>query len=204
MATGYPDDNAEAQSSFWLELDGKLLSFSKGEFLFAQGADVENMYFLQSGGIRLLRHTPEGDKVILHTASAGELIAEASLFSDHYHCSAITDYPSRVYSLPRRQLLHTLSTRAKLSLQVLKTLSQQIRDLRGLLEIRNIRSAEQRILAYLRSRADPGGRVALTLSLRDTAYKLGLAHETLYRALRKLENHGLIERPQARTVILKQ
>ena len=204
MATGQQEDRMTAQISFWQKLGGKPWSLKKGDTLFSQGTRVENMYFLESGSVKLQRYTPEGDRVILHTATPGELIAEASLFSEHYHCSAILDQPSQIYRLRREQLLHTLSIRPEVSLQFLKTLSQQIRDLRGLLEIRNIRSAEQRILAYLRSRAEADGKVELTLSLRDTAYKLGLAHETLYRALSKLEQQGLIERPQARILILRQ
>ena len=81
--------------------------------------------------------------------------------------------------------------------------ARQIRDLRGLHEIRNIRSAEARIFTYLTSQADKTGKIKLDMSLRDMAYKLGLAHETLYRALRNLETNGLLERPATGEFIIK-
>jgi len=72
--------------------------------------------------------------------------------------------------------------------------ARQIRDLRGLIEIRNIRSASDRILAYLNSMADSDGKAEISYSVRDMAYKLGLAHETAYRALRQLEQGGRLRR----------
>ena len=191
------------QNAAWLEFGGDLQPFDKGEYLFTQGKPVENMYYLESGRATLLRHTREGDSVLMHVATAGELVAEASLFSEHYHCSARIEQPSLIYRIERGQLMQKLSAQPELYRQLLKLLSQQIRDLRSLIEIRNIRSAEERILAYLRSIADAGGGVELEIPLREVAYKLGLAHETLYRCLKKLEGRGLLSRSNPGELIVK-
>ena len=42
------------------------------------------------------RFTIEGRPVIMHMADAGESFAEASLFSDVYHCNAVATVPSEI------------------------------------------------------------------------------------------------------------
>lgn len=162
------------------------------------------MFFIVSGRAKLIRHSIEGDDVVLHIATAGELIAEASFFSKAYHCSAIIDKPSDIKHVDRDSALQIILENKQSSLQVMQLFARQVRDLRGLHEIRNIRSAQQRVLAYLTSEANLNAEVSLNMSLRDMAYKLGLAHETLYRALHQLEKKGQLTRPAAGKIILNK
>ena len=160
------------------------------------------MHLIQQGRVKLIRHSLAGENIVLHVATAGEMIAEASFFSENYHCSAVADQPSKVLSIDRDSALNTIINSPQTSQTVMHLFAQQIRDLRGLHEIRNIRSAEQRVLAYLNKLANEKGELQLEMSLQDMAYKLGLAHETLYRALSKLEASGKIQRPATTAFIL--
>ncbi len=188
----------------WLNFETPSLHLKKGEPLFKQGATIERMYLIASGRVKLQRHTREGDTVILHVGTAGEMIAEASLFSETYHCTAIIDQSAEIHTLERDLALAQILQNPGNSQKILKLFSRQIRDLRGLIETRNIRSAQSRTLAYLSSIAGPDGQVVLHTSLRDIAYKLGLAHETLYRELRMLEKNGMIRRPEPGIIFLQQ
>ena len=188
----------------WLNFDTPALFLDKGESLFQQGATIERMFVLVRGRVRLLRHTVEGNAVVLHSGRAGEMIAEASLFSDTYHCSAIVDQHAEFHTLERNAALAQILDSPGNSRRVLKLLSHQVRNLRGLIEVRNIRSAQSRILAYLSNMAGSDGRVILNASLRDIAYKLGLAHETLYRELSLLEKNGQITRPEPGIIKIQQ
>jgi len=181
----------------WLQFDPEPLPLRKGDVLFAQGEAICNMHFVASGRIKLIRHTVDGDTSLLHIATAGEMIAEASLFSDNYHCSAVADRPSQIRRINRDVMLAQLLDNKQTSKAVLALFARQIRDLRGLIETRNIRSARQRILAYLNGIADPDGRAEIPFSVRDMAYKLGLAHETVYRELRQLEADASLRREGA-------
>jgi len=62
--------------------------------LFHQGNAVENIYVVRRGRIKLIRNTVDGNPVVLQLAMAGDIIAEASLFSDEYHCSAVVESQS--------------------------------------------------------------------------------------------------------------
>ena len=188
----------------WLDFDTPPLCLDKGKHLFNQGEAIERMYFIAGGRVKLLRHTHEGGTVILQAGTTGEMIAEASLFSETYHCSAIIEQSAKIYTLRRDFVLSRILDNPANSHQVLKLFSHQIRDLRGLIEVRNIRSAQARTLTYLRSVAEANGQIVLHTPLRDIANQLGLAHETLYRELRQLEEKGMIDRSSAGIIKLQQ
>ena len=75
-----------------------------GQALFRQGDAVTAIFAVERGRLRLIRHTVDERKVVLHTARAGELLAEAALFSDSYHCDAIADLASRICIVRRATL----------------------------------------------------------------------------------------------------
>ena len=187
----------------WLSFDSSPISLNKSDCLFDQGAPVRHMHLIVYGRVKLIRHPIDGEDVVLHVATAGEMIAEASLFSEFYHCRAIADKPSEIQHIDRDQALKLILSDTQTSHNVMRLFAQQIRDLRRLHELRNIRSAPKRVLTYLTTLAEPTGYIQLDITLRDMAYKLGLAHETLYRALRELETKGLLERPSAGAFIIK-
>jgi CRP-like cAMP-binding protein len=100
------------------------------------------MYYISSGQVKLMRHTSEGDTVNLYVGTSREKIAEASLFSESYHCAAMVDQPSEIYTIDRDTALAEIFNSPRNSREILKLFSGKIGDLRGLIEIRNIRSAQ--------------------------------------------------------------
>jgi len=170
------------------------LSLQKGTTLFQQGDTVEHIYFINKGKVKLIRNTIDGTPVVLHTGISGETIAEASLFSDQYHCTAKADVASTLQSVNKQQLLDYLDNNPLEMKQLLAVFSRQVRDLRALNEIKNIRSAEARIIAYIRCNIDENRMMSLELPLKELAHNIGLAHETFYRELKKLEEKAVIRR----------
>jgi CRP-like cAMP-binding protein len=169
--------------------------FGPNEFVIRQGSPVQGIYALLEGRVKLERYTPEGKAAVMHVARAGESFAEAALFSETYHCYALAVEPARVLLFPREAVLKTLQENPGTALKYIALLSNYVRNLRTNLELRSILSARERILQYLLLVVDPATRtLALNGTLKDLAAHLGLAHETLYRELRKLEQEGVIER----------
>jgi CRP-like cAMP-binding protein len=170
----------------------RLFSLKKGEALFRQGEAVTRFYVVDEGRIHLKRNSMDGCPALLQVALAGEMVAEASLFSGTYHCTAIADCLSSGYSVRKQALMEYLTSSPQAAVQVMEILAQQIRDLRALHEIRNIRSAKERAMNYLRLLSDDQAQVQLHISLKDMAYRLGLSHEAFYRALKQLEDDNMI------------
>jgi CRP/FNR family transcriptional regulator, dissimilatory nitrate respiration regulator len=63
------------------------------------------------------------------------------------------------------------------------------------MELRNVRSAPDRVLQYLRLRAGVDGRsIGIERQLQDIAAEIGMTRETLYRTLAALEVEGRLTR----------
>lgn len=74
-------------------------SLTAGAALFRQGDTSFGIFLLVNGRIRLQRITPDGAAVSIHLARPGELFAEASLFSERYHCDAVAEVGSEVWAI---------------------------------------------------------------------------------------------------------
>lgn len=168
---------------------------ARGESVFRQGDTATAVCVLQSGRVRLMRSLADGSAVTLHVAEAGESFAEASLWAPHYHCDAVAEADSVVLSIPKADLLAALAADPERSLAVARAMAGQVRDLRARLELRNIRSAADRLLAWLRLHG-VGNPPVVTLHRSWTliADELGLTREAVYRALALLERQGQIWR----------
>jgi CRP/FNR family transcriptional regulator, dissimilatory nitrate respiration regulator len=166
-----------------------------GETLFRSGMRTVGLYQVVSGRVRLARVNRKGREAVLYVATAGEILAEASLFSSSYHCDAIAMTNAVVRLFPKTAVLAALERDPKAALAFMATLAGQVMTLRMRIEQRNIRSARDRLRHYLSMNVNADGRtVALTGTLKDLASELGLTHEALYRALAEMAKRGEIKR----------
>ena len=162
--------------------------------LFRQGDEATAIYLVDSGRLRLERRTSDGRLVVIHTARPGEFFAEASLFSEVYHCDAVAAETCHVRRFPTAAVLSALRADPESALWFLAVVARQLQELRQRLELRNVRSAQERVQLFLTLHADRGGTVALPGPLQDIGADIGLTREALYRALAALERRGVIRR----------
>jgi CRP-like cAMP-binding protein len=157
-----------------LEAGTSVRVLAPGDLLFRQGDPAAAIYKVESGRLRLIRRTVDDHLVILHTARRGEFFAEASLFAEAYHCDAVAAAQSSVRVYPKATVMEAMRTDPALAEAFMARLAHQLQELRARMELRNIRSARDRVLQYLRLRAGVHGRgVAIEGQLQDTRRKSG-------------------------------
>jgi len=177
---------------------------ASGGFVFHKGNTVNNIFTVEEGQVRLTRYTVEGRAVVLHTASSQESFAEAALFSEVYHCNAIATISSKINCYPKKQILGIFREYPEKAEEFMAILANQVKTLRTSLELRNILSAKKRILEYfLLTVSSDNYEVILCQSFKELAAELGLAHETFYRELAKLEREKVIERNGKKIKVLQ-
>lgn len=175
-----------------------------GEILFKQGDRAFAIYKVESGRLRLMRRTVDDHLIVLHTARSGEFFAEASLFSEIYHCDAVAAAPSDLRVYAKATLLAALRAEPALSEAFMARLAHQVQELRARMELRNIRSARERVFQYLLLRTGADGRtIAIEGQLQDIAAEVGLTREALNRALAGLEAEGVLARIGSGIVLRK-
>ena len=187
-----------------LESGSSIRELAPGELLFNQGDPATAIYRVETGQLRLVRRTIDDHLVILHMARPGEFFAEAALFADIYHCDAIASTASRVRAYPKATVRAALRADLVLAETFMARLARQLQQLRARMELRNIRSARDRVLQYLRLRAGTEGRsVAMEGRLQDIAAEIGMTREALYRTLATLEAEGYLTRTETRILLKK-
>ena len=173
------------------------LSFGKDEAIFRMEAPTTGMYFLVEGEVHLVRYTMAGDKVILHRARASSFFAEASLFSDRYHCDAIAVAPCKLVKFLKQETVTWLSANPTKAMVFSAYLAKAVQDNRRLLELRSIKSAGERVFAGV---ADGW----LDGSVISFASQIGLTHEATYRALSELVVLGKLKKTSRGTYSLPE
>ena len=187
-----------------LESGSTRRELAAGELLFSQNDPATAIFKVEAGQLRLIRRTIDDHLVILHTARPGELFAEAALFADAYHCDAIAALPSRVRIYPKAGVKEALRADPVLAETFMARLARQLQQLRARMELRNIHSARERVLQYLRLRAGSHSRsVTMEGQLQDIAAEIGLTREALYRALATLETEGRLTRTEMAILLNK-
>lgn len=164
------------------------MSLDAGQHVFRQDAICRGFYYLRSGGVVLQRVTHSGATVTVHRATPGGFFAEASLFSERYHCDAVCERASLIYRIDKKASLEALQTNPEFALRLSAILARQVQSHRQLLEILAIRNAEERVFAALGAGLFKGTVVQL-------ASEIGLTHEATYRALARLTKAGRVVKP---------
>lgn len=166
----------------------KRINAKTGATLFRIGDPVRHVHLVIQGEARLIRLDRHGDVVNLQR-SRGGFIAEASLDSQTYHCDAVTTEPTTLLLFPATAFRNALEIDPTFRREWQSLLAKEVRKLRAQCERLSLNSAVDRINHYIESEG-LHGEVHLSQTRKALAAELGLSHEALYRALRRMQNEG--------------
>ncbi len=167
--------------------DQRILHLAAGVRVFSQGDVTRGMYYICEGRVNLVRHTEEGHEILIHRATAGTTFAEASLFSEKYHCDASVIIDAVVIECSRSSLLALYEKESGFALAMSERFSHQIQHARRHIEILSIRNAQERVYRAL-------VEGLLVGSVNTLADEIGLSPETVYRSLASLVRSGRIDK----------
>ena len=170
------------------------MSIKKGKLLFSPGDAVQGFFAIFSGAVRLYRVSPKGKEISLEIAGAGCTIAEASLFSDIYHCYAEVIRDSTVCRVRKDAFLELIRKDPRFAFAWFHILSLKVIHLHQQIEELSLKTPRSRIVSYLLLLADlqSSASVSLPAHRKSIATLLGMTHETFYRLSKELENEGLV------------
>jgi CRP-like cAMP-binding protein len=154
-------------------------SLGDGGVLFRTGDPVQWMYGVVEGSIHLVRNLPHGTTLTLQVAGAGIVLAEASLFSEAYHCDAIAVGPARLFAVSRTLVEDAVTRDPTIARLWTKHLASEIQRTRAKMEIVSLKTVAERLDAYL----GLGGKLPPRGKLRRLASELNVSPEALYREL---------------------
>ena len=161
--------------------------FADGAVLFRSAAPVSEIFLVSSGQIHLIRHTMHGVEMVLQRAMPGMVVAEASAYSDNYHCDAIAATDCTVLALPKSVFLSAMASDPGLSAVWAATLARGVQAARIKSEIRSLPKVAERFDAWLGERNELPEKG----HWQDVANELGISREALYRELARRKKSTL-------------
>jgi CRP-like cAMP-binding protein len=171
------------------------LKIEKGGMLFIQGTPVDSIYFIDSGKVKAeVFSEAEGEGLVLYYATHDMALAEEHIFLEHYCYSAIAEEDTEVRVLQKQVILKRLMGDSEYALHFMSCLSARYRELSVHCNLLTIRRAEDRLLAYMKWRAVEGEILDLQGRLGLLGETLNLTKESVYRAMARLEDRGVITR----------
>lgn len=160
--------------------DGKERSLTAGTFLFHQGDEVASVFLVLEGEIRLVRHQPDGSSITQQRARSGAVLAEASLFSQRYHCHAVAEKTALVYALPKQAVFARLQMDSDFAQYWMAYLAREVQQARFRSELLSLKTVKARLNSWLNWRGcglPPKGE------WKALAEQLGVSPEALYREI---------------------
>lgn len=158
----------------------------RGAYLFHRDDPTRWVFVVVDGGVDLERRQEDGTSLVLQRARSREVVAEASLHSDRYHCDARGARPSRLLKIDRAQLLEALRSDPDFALSWMVYLGHQVRQARLRAEILARRTVAERLDLWL----EHSGPLPRKGERRALAEEIAVSPEALYRELSRRRPSG--------------
>ncbi len=165
------------------------------ESLFEQGRPAERFFLLRHGLVKLSRLSPAGDEKVIELVQAGQVFAEALMFSGKtipFPVSARAIEPSEVLAFDSANFLALLKASPDTCLALLAGMSRRLHGLVEEIDRLALQNATARLAEFLLSSAD-GDVVALRTPKNVLASRLTIQPETLSRIFARLTAEGVLE-----------
>lgn len=174
-----------------------VIKLQKNEKLFLKGSQIEHIYFVLEGSLKLYDTYNQSDKVfITQIASVGDAIGLESLFSElQFFTSNAETFEASTILILNRSKFKKLVTQDPVILQnLLSFISERAIDLERRLRDQILEDVQERLLNLLKEQSiySNSKEISLEISKADLAYLLGTIPATLSRVIKKLEKQKLI------------
>ena len=158
------------------------VEIEQGVFLFHQDDAVNSIYIVEQGCVEFTRFQKNGNSIVLQRADNKTVLAEASLYSNTYHCDALATLPNVLYRLPKLVFQKLLESDKVLSNRWAAFLAQEVQSSRLRLEILSRNTDADKLDGWLTWN---DGILPVKGTWKNVASQIGVSPEALYRELAK-------------------
>lgn len=171
-----------------------------GQAIYRAGQPFDALYLVHVGCFKTCELSDDGREQVTGFRMRGDLIGVESIGLATYTCDAIALEDGEVWELPYPPVLEACFTMPDLHARLTAAMAEEIRRDRAWMLALGTLSAEQRVAAFLLDIANRCAKLGfsdrhfiLRMGRADMASYLALKHETVSRALAKLQDFGCID-----------
>ena len=172
---------------------------ARGEHLFRSGDRFQCVYAVRSGSLKTYSTSPDGHEQVMGFQLPGELVGLDAIADGVHPLSAKALETTSVCEIPFEALESLSGKLPSLQRQMLRLMSQEIRDDEHNMMVLGQKSAEERLAAFLISlssrfqrRGFSPNQFNLSMSRGDIGNYLGLALETVSRLFTRFQHEELL------------
>lgn len=196
--------NLSAEEMWEIAQITRQLEVNKGEQIYAMDDEVDSLFVIHTGRVKVYRLSDTGKEQVLRVLRAGDFLGELALFNG----APMGDYAEALEETsmcvidgpPLKELMAKYPT---IALKILQELSQRLERTEQLLEDISLHSVERRLAQTLLELSHDQDDIELEMSKRDLASQIGMTGETLSRKLTAFQDLGFIEQIGQRRIIIK-
>lgn len=184
------------------------LHFEAGQVIYLEGEPAEVLYILEAGWVKATRMSSEGREQAMLFLRSGEIFGDiAVLTNTPYPGTVVALEPVDVWAIEKPVILDLINQYPELAMAVIRRLGERVLYYVGLVEDLSLRSVEARVAKTLLQHADVlNNRLVVPRRMWTTfdemATRLGTVRDVLSRALKTLEEEGLLRVEKHEIVIL--
>ena len=168
------------------QLAKRRIALSKGSFLFHREDRVSELFVVRDGRIELVRHQLDGAALVLQRAGPRDVVAEASVLSERYHCDAVAASVSSVLAIPVELVRERLAEDPGFARSWTMHLTQEVQAARLRSEILSLKTVAERLDAWLAARDDA---MPAKGHWKSIANEIGVSPEAFYREMARRRAH---------------
>ncbi|MGO2497539.1 MAG: FNR family transcription factor [Vibrio litoralis] len=171
----------------------------KGQEIFKAGDELKSLYAIRSGTIKSYTITEQGDEQITAFHLAGDLVGFDAINNNAHPSFAQALETSMVCEIPYQTLDELSGQIPKLRQQIMRLMSNEIKDDQDMILLLSKKNAEERLAAFLYSlstrfsqRGFSPREFRLTMTRGDIGNYLGLTVETISRLLGRFQKSDIL------------
>ena len=174
------------------------LHFKKGEPIFHEGEEVQGIYFVYDGTVKVHKKWGKEKELIIRFAQKGDIFGHRGLGNDpHYPISATAISPVDACYIDLDFFQTSLKVNQDLMYTLLLFFTDELQESER--KMRNLahmpvkgRVAQALLSLQQKFGVSPQGHVGITLSRQDLASYVGATYETVFRTINELTAENLV------------
>ena len=187
-----------------------VLSYPAGTTLYEPGAQLNRLFFLKQGRVRLYQLSPEGKQLTLALLRDGNIFGETDTFTTGAgtcYAEALTE--TLVCTMTTADLMAFMEKRPQVALRMIEILSRELKNAQELAATLALRDVRMRVLHLLTRLAAEYGQgregefTALDLKIthQDLAHMIGATRESVSMVLADLARQHVVHTARGRIAI---
>lgn len=193
----FKDVSEDNFSDIVKEVSFRIVDYKKSEILFFEGDDCNSIGIVLDGEVEINKGMTVGKRVNITKIKAGDMFAEAIVFSRYHKFPATIESVSEstVLFISKENIVKMCSKYPDFIEKFMEILSTKIGILNNKISLFSMKSIRNKILFYIskEGKQDKDGNLTIRIVKQDLANQIGVERPSLSRELIKMKDENLID-----------